>query len=104
MAPLSPMISIASKIARDAGHFLRQHFGKSQQITQSEAHDIKLQLDVDCQHLIESQLIRAFPTHSVLGEEGNRGDPQAEYRWIIDPLDGTVNYNYGIPHFCVSMA
>ncbi len=98
------MLNTASKIALDAGHFLRDHFGQSQNITESSAHDIKLQIDVDCQHLIESRLAKEFPSHAIIGEEGNCGNPEAEYRWVVDPLDGTVNYTYGIPHFCVSMA
>jgi myo-inositol-1(or 4)-monophosphatase len=67
-------------------------------------HDIKLELDVQCQHLIEGKLRRAFPKISVLGEEGQTGDASAEQRWVIDPIDGTVNFAYEIPHCCVSIA
>ncbi len=98
------MLSIASQIARDAGDFLRNHFGKVQQVKKAETHDIKLQIDVDCQRLIETQLLKAFPKHSIIGEEESYGDSQVEYRWVVDPLDGTVNYNHGIPHFAVSIA
>ena len=98
------MLTTASKIALDAGRFLRDHFGQSQSITETSAHDVKLQIDIDCQHLIEERLTKAFPSHAIVGEEGNCGNLEAEYRWVIDPLDGTVNYTYGIPHFCVSMA
>lgn len=98
------MIEITSQIARDAGALLRDGFGQTQKINQAEFHDIKLQMDVDCQRLIEGQLRRAFPSHSIIGEEESHGDPNAEFRWVVDPLDGTVNYTYGIPHFCVSIA
>jgi myo-inositol-1(or 4)-monophosphatase len=67
-------------------------------------HDIKLDLDVRCQKLIERALRSAFPDVAVLGEEGVVGNPNAEYRWIVDPIDGTVNFTYGIPHACVSIA
>src|SRR5207247_325629 len=67
-------------------------------------HDIKLELDVRSQKLIEKTLRAAFPQVALLGEEGVAGDPNAEYRWVVDPIDGTVNFAYTIPHACVSIA
>lgn len=67
-------------------------------------HDIKLDLDVRSQKLIEKMLYRAFPRIGLLGEEGDAGDISTEYRWVVDPIDGTVNFAYGIPHACVSIA
>lgn len=98
------MISQTIQIAREAGQLLRENFGRTLEINQVESHDIKLQLDLDCQRLIESKIHQAFPDHSIVGEEEDSGNPDSEYRWIVDPLDGTVNYTYGIPHFCVSIA
>jgi myo-inositol-1(or 4)-monophosphatase len=69
-----------------------------------EAHDIKLELDVRSQALITKLLLEKFPGHSVLGEEGNIENASMEFEWVIDPIDGTVNYFYGIPHFCISIA
>ena len=70
----------------------------------ADAHDIKLELDVRCQKLIERTLRAAFPTIPMLGEEGDSGNVNAEYRWVVDPIDGTVNYAFGIPHAAVSIA
>jgi len=70
----------------------------------TDAHDIKLELDVRCQKLIEKILRVAFPQIPLLGEEGDSGDTNAEYRWVVDPIDGTVNYAFGIPHAAVSIA
>ena len=70
----------------------------------TDAHDIKLELDVRCQKLIEKILRAAFPQIPLLGEEGDSGDVNAEYRWVVDPIDGTVNYAFGIPHAAVSIA
>lgn len=70
----------------------------------SDAHDIKLELDVRCQKLIEKTLRSAFPETPLLGEEGESGDINAAYRWVVDPIDGTVNYAFGIPHAAVSIA
>src|ERR1017187_355407 len=69
-----------------------------------DAHDIKLELDVRCQKLIEKTLRAAFPQIPLLGEEGDSGNMNAEYRWVVDPIDGTVNYAFGIPHAAVSIA
>jgi myo-inositol-1(or 4)-monophosphatase len=66
--------------------------------------DIKLELDLQCQKLIEETVLGAFPEHAFFGEEGIAGATDSPYQWVVDPLDGTVNYFYGIPHFCVSVA
>ena len=73
-------------------------------VNATDAHDIKLELDVRCQKVITQILRAAFPDISLLGEEGCSGDANAEYRWVVDPIDGTVNYFFGIPHAAVSIA
>ncbi len=52
----------------------------------------------------KKKLKSAFPSFALLGEEGISGDPEADQRWVVDPIDGTVNFTYGIPHACVSIA
>ncbi|MBC7822212.1 MAG: inositol monophosphatase, partial [Planctomycetaceae bacterium] len=66
--------------------------------------DIKLELDVRSQELITKILLGRFPNHAIYGEEGLAGNQHSEFHWIVDPIDGTVNYFYGIPHFCISIA
>src|SRR5262249_29006807 len=73
-------------------------------INQASQYDIKLDLDVRSQRLIERKLRAAFPNINLLAEEGDSGDVTLEYRWVVDPIDGTVNFAYGIPHACVSIA
>jgi len=73
-------------------------------VNSAHAHDIKLELDVRCQKLIEKTLRAAFPQISLLGEEGCSGNANSECRWVVDPIDGTVNYFHGIPHAAVSIA
>jgi myo-inositol-1(or 4)-monophosphatase len=97
-------LAAAVKAARAAGKVMRANWHRPKRVNSAEAHDIKLELDVRCQALIEKILARAFPQIPVLGEEGSTGDVNAEYRWVIDPIDGTVNYFFGIPHACVSIA
>ncbi len=102
--PTSPYRPVAESAARAAGALLRDHFGGDQDVDAFEAHDIKLALDVRSQELITEQLLGAFPDHMVAGEEGDTGDPGAELQWVVDPIDGTVNFFYGLPHFCTSIA
>jgi myo-inositol-1(or 4)-monophosphatase len=94
----------AVKAARAAGQVMRANWYRPKRIKLASAHDIKLELDVRCQILIEKILRSAFPQIPLLGEEGDSGDVNAEYRWVVDPIDGTVNYFFGLPHAAVSIA
>ena len=90
--------------ARAAGALMSKNLRSTKKINEQSQHEIKLELDVRCQQLIERRLQTDFPAVAVLGEEGVAGDPQAAARWVVDPIDGTVNFTYGIPHACVSIA
>ncbi len=83
---------------------MRKNWHRPKRINSQEKHDIKLQLDVRCQKLIERTLLKFDPTIPVLGEEGVVEIASSDYRWVVDPIDGTVNFAYGIPHACVSIA
>jgi len=83
---------------------MRANLRATKKIASATQYDIKLELDVRCQKRIEKVLRRSFPTVAILGEEGVLGDTQAARRWVVDPIDGTVNFTYGIPHCCVSIA
>jgi myo-inositol-1(or 4)-monophosphatase len=98
------ILTIARDAALAAGGMIRGHFGRELNVDAAEAHDIKLELDRRSQALIESVILSAFPGHAIYGEEGMRGDQSSPDQWIIDPIDGTVNFFYGIPHFAVSVA
>jgi len=96
--------SAAVRAAHAVGALMRRHLHASKRAHMATQHDIKLELDVRSQALIEKTLRSAFPNVALLGEEGTSGDTSAPYRWIVDPIDGTVNFAYGIPHACVSIA
>lgn len=95
---------IAVAAARAAGGLMRQNLRVPKKINLATQHDIKLELDVRCQKRITRILQAAFPDIPVLGEEGESGDADASCRWVVDPIDGTVNFSYGLPHACVSIA
>jgi myo-inositol-1(or 4)-monophosphatase len=97
-------LATAITAARAAGRMMRDNLRSVKKINEATQHDIKLDLDVRCQKRIERELRRTFPKIPILGEEGILGDPEAPLRWVVDPIDGTVNFSYGIPHACVSIA
>jgi myo-inositol-1(or 4)-monophosphatase len=101
---LKTALAAAVKAARAAGKVMHANWHQPKRVNSAKAHDIKLELDVRCQALIEKILAGAFPQIPVLGEEGITGDVTAEYRWVVDPIDGTVNYFFGMPHAAVSIA
>jgi myo-inositol-1(or 4)-monophosphatase len=94
----------AIRAARAAGKIMRDNWHLPKRVNFTDAHDIKLELDVRCQKIITKILRDAFPKISLLGEEGCSGNPNSEYRWVVDPIDGTVNYFFGMPHAAVSIA
>jgi myo-inositol-1(or 4)-monophosphatase len=98
------MLDTAIEAAYAAGKLLRQNFGAPLAVNEASHHDIKLELDVQAQKAITKVILADFPDHAILGEEGVSGPANAEARWVIDPLDGTVNYFYGIPFYAVSIA
>ncbi len=101
---LTKALNTAVTAAKASGALMRKNFHSIKIINEEIQHDIKLELDVRSQKLIEKTVMKAFPEIPVLGEEGTVGDIGAEYRWVVDPIDGTVNFAYGIPHACVSIA
>ena len=101
---MTQYLEAAKTAARAAGELLRQNFQQPLRVNSREAHDIKLEIDVESQKLITDLLLKEFSHHALYGEEGIVGDQTAEYQWVVDPIDGTVNYFYSIPHFCISIA
>jgi len=97
-------LKIALAAARSAGALLNENAGKPATVNEMLAHDIKLELDVQTQDLITKQILESFPDHAIYGEEGLAGNQGSDWQWIIDPIDGTVNFFYGIPHYCISIA
>ncbi len=97
-------LELATHAALEAGKLLRQHFGSAAVVDEACEHDIKLALDKESQDLITKILLGSRDGDALYGEEGIAGNQESNRQWIVDPIDGTVNYYYGIPHFCVSIA
>ena len=97
-------IQTATEAALRAGRLLRENIEKSGEISYKGAVDLVTNLDTQAQKVIFDHLSARFPDHDYLAEEGLSQDKGAEFRWIIDPLDGTTNYVHHFPVFTVSIA
>ena len=90
--------------AKKAGLLLKKNIDKVHRIEFKGVIDIVTEMDKKAEDLIIKTLKNAFPEHGILTEESSEQKTASEYRWIIDPLDGTTNYSHGFPIFCVSIA
>ncbi len=95
---------LAEQVARRAGDAIRKAKDDSLLVDSAEQHDIKLELDRRIQEQIRREIIAAYPEHGFLGEEGGEAASPGQHEWVVDPIDGTVNLFYGIPHYAVSVA
>lgn len=97
-------IQAAREAALKAGRMLRENIGKSSEISYKGTVDLVTNFDTQAQRVIFDHLSSCFPDHDYLAEEGLNQNKGAEFRWIIDPLDGTTNYAHHFPVFTVSIA
>ena len=104
---MHPMLNIAIRAARSAGNVIAKACGQMDlvQTTQKGTNDFVTNIDKEAEQAIVHVLRKSFPDHDIIGEEnGEYGNNNSDYQWIIDPLDGTTNFIKGIPHFAVSIA
>ncbi|HUM99087.1 MAG TPA: inositol monophosphatase family protein [Halothiobacillus sp.] len=102
-----PMLTMAVRAARAAGTVISRATDHVADLTieSKQRNDFVSEVDRQAEHAIIDILKRAYPDHHFLGEEsGDTGSELSEYRWIIDPLDGTTNFLHGLPHYAVSIA
>lgn len=100
---LKRYLAFAEKIAREAGKILRDGYTKPREITKKGKIDLVTSVDLKSEKLVVSRIKSAYPSHSILGEENARIEKNSPFRWVIDPLDGTINFAHGYPAFCVSI-
>ncbi len=92
-----------SAIAREAGALLMDYFHQHLKIEYKGEADLVTAADRASEVMIRDRIRKQWPAHDVLGEEQGLSDQGSEYRWYVDPLDGTTNFAHGFPVFCVSM-
>src|SRR5215471_5695062 len=98
------LIPVMQSVAREAGRLLMEYFHQHVKIEYKGDVDLVTVADRKSEALILERIRREFPTHDVMGEEGTRIETGSEYKWYVDPLDGTTNFAHGYPVFCVSLA
>jgi len=91
-------------IAREAGALLMRHFTRRTTFEYKGEVDLVTEADRGSEKLITERLRARWPEHDLVGEEGARSETGADYRWYVDPLDGTTNFAHGYPVFCVAIA
>lgn len=104
---MHPTLTIAKRAAYAAGTIISQHFDQLDRIKVNEksANDFVSDVDVLAERALIDAIKTSFPTHQILAEEhGLSGEKNSEYRWVIDPIDGTTNFIKGLPHFAISIA
>lgn len=98
------LLEIALKIARQAGELLVDRPASWDLTIKSTAIDIATQMDIASEKLIVESILSARPDDGIIGEEGASRESKSGVTWIIDPVDGTVNYFYGLPGWAISIA
>jgi myo-inositol-1(or 4)-monophosphatase len=102
---VAAILALAKRVAREAGRIQRERYeGEFEIYTKSAVIDLVTDVDRACEQLIVEAIQNERPGDAILAEEGGgTDDPNADWRWVIDPLDGTTNYAHGYPRFCVSI-
>jgi myo-inositol-1(or 4)-monophosphatase len=98
------MLDFAIRTAEEAGRLLRDRVGTTIDIGLKGDINIVTDVDLASERLIREAIASHYPRHQVLGEEGGLADSGSDYRWVVDPLDGTTNFAHGFPIFAVSIA
>jgi len=103
---MQPMLNIAIRAARSAGDHIVRKMNKLQdlKVEVKGPNDFVSEVDRQAEEKVIDTLLGSFPGHGILAEESGEIKGSEDYRWIIDPLDGTTNYLHGFPHFAVSIA
>lgn len=99
------MLNIAIEAAREAGKYLKFSVGKvrSVEIKKGEERNLVSEIDKTSEEKIINIIKRHYPTHAILAEESGEKTTASDYKWVIDPLDGTTNFLHGLPIFCVTI-
>ena len=104
---LTDLLGCARETAMTAGRYALANAQRRRETIRVAENDVKLRLDVECQERAAEVIRGAFPEHAMLAEEDtpdSGGDETSDYEWIVDPIDGTVNFTHGLPFWCCSVA
>ncbi|MBI3543665.1 MAG: inositol monophosphatase [Deltaproteobacteria bacterium] len=102
---LAQALPVATRAAIEAGEFIHSRFGRFRKLTSKPDTSLVTEVDKGSEKIVVGRLRKAFPNDNILGEEGglSQGQRVSDFRWHVDPLDGTTNFVHGFPFFCVSI-
>jgi myo-inositol-1(or 4)-monophosphatase len=103
MSEKPDFLPFMQELAREAGALLLSYFGKVAVEYKGEV-DLITEADRSAEKLVVGRIRKQWPSHDLIGEEGSRVETGSDFRWYVDPLDGTTNFAHGYPVFCVSIA
>ena len=95
---------VAIEAALKAGAYIKKNVGKNLSVRYKGEINVVTQVDKRAERIIVGTIKKFFPSHAILAEENDYARVQSDFKWIIDPLDGTTNFLHGFPFFCVSIA
>lgn len=103
---MEPMAKIALRAARQAGKQIVRGFDRPDlvEVTSKGHNDFVTNIDREAEYIAIETLREKYPDHKITAEESGSTDQESDYEWVIDPLDGTMNFSRQIPHFCISIA
>ena len=101
---IAELLELAKRVGREAGELLQKRPTTFEVSTKTSAIDVVTQMDSQSETHIVSEILKARPNDGIIGEEGSERTSKSGITWVIDPLDGTVNYLYGLPGWNVSIA
>lgn len=98
------MKNFAINLAKESGKIIRDNFGKIEKYEEKSRTELVTEVDKKVDEYIVKRIKEKYPEHNILIEESGKHDKQSDYTWVVDPLDGTHNFIYGLPMFGVSIA
>ncbi len=104
MSEFREHLEVAQRAARQAGAVLLENLDSGFRISKKGRIDLVTEMDLRSEQILVEAIGRHFPDHQMLAEEGGQRQGSSDFRWVIDPLDGTTNYAHGYRFFCVSIA
>lgn len=101
---MKALLETAKILAREAGEMIRQSGSNLGKVDYKGRADLVTDVDRKAEEIILCGIRKSYPDHAVLAEESGENEVQSDFRWVIDPIDGTTNFVHGYPFFCVSIA
>jgi myo-inositol-1(or 4)-monophosphatase len=101
---MNELLETAQVLAREAGEYIRQSASRLRQVEYKGRADLVTDVDRKAEEIILGGIQRVYPDHAILAEESGENRVRSDFRWVVDPIDGTTNFVHGYPFFCVSIA